>query len=98
MERDVLNLVRLPARLDAQQTARLLGFHEHDLPILIKSKLLAPLGRPSSNSPKWYCTAELLELSKDRSWLDKATKAVTSRWKEKNERSKEKQLNGVMFK
>ena len=42
----LLNCRRLPGRLNATETAVLLGFQEHDIPALIAGKLLTPLGRP----------------------------------------------------
>ncbi|HMO64915.1 MAG TPA: hypothetical protein PKE47_06790, partial [Verrucomicrobiota bacterium] len=43
--RDLLNLRHLPARLNAAQAAALLGFQEHDLPLLVRADLLKPLNR-----------------------------------------------------
>src|SRR2546425_11377065 len=85
-QRELLNLSRWPARLDAHDTAVALGFTDHDIPVLVKAKLLKPLGNPAPNSPKWFSTIEIVALAQDRSWLDKATKAVANHWKGKNER------------
>jgi hypothetical protein len=45
---NLFHLVRdgLPARLDAGQTARLLGIAPHDVPVLTGTGLLKPLGSP----------------------------------------------------
>ncbi|MGO9203867.1 MAG: hypothetical protein ACLQM8_25385 [Limisphaerales bacterium] len=43
-----------PARLTASKTAKLLGFAGHDVPVLVASGLLKPLGNPSPNSPKFW--------------------------------------------
>jgi len=42
----------LPARLDAVTTAKLLGFAEHDIQILIGFGRLRPLGGPAPNATK----------------------------------------------
>jgi hypothetical protein len=42
----------LPARLDAKLTALVLGFQEHDIPVLIAAKMLKPLGKPVPNATK----------------------------------------------
>jgi hypothetical protein len=96
MNEEVLNAVRLPARLDAQQAAKLLGFQEHDLAELNRLGYLKPLGRPSLWAQKWYSSAELLQLAADRKWLDKATAAVNAKWRAKNEAAKQKEENGEM--
>jgi hypothetical protein len=46
--------------------------------------LLKPLGNPMPNSVKYFATVDILEFSKDRAWLGKATNAVSQHWKEKN--------------
>lgn len=83
-DRTLLTIQRLPARLDAHQTALLLGFAEHDIPVLIRARLLKPLGSPGQNAIKWFSTAELEALAQDRAWLDRATKTVQTHWKGRN--------------
>lgn len=85
---DPLSVQRLPARLDADQTARVLGFASHDIPILVHAKLLQPLGKPQPNAVKYFATAELEELRSDQSWLSAATKAVSQHWRVRNERGR----------
>lgn len=85
----VLSMVRLPARLTAPQAAELLGFVEHELPILMRAKLLKPLGEPAANGHKFFSAAELQELREDRSWLDRATKAVSRYWRSKKRAEQE---------
>jgi hypothetical protein len=87
----LLTCVRLPARLDVQQTAQLLGFMEHDIPVLIRARLLRPLGNPEPNAHKYFSGAEIEALVRDRNWLDRATKAVSQNWKEKNNRRHQNQ-------
>jgi hypothetical protein len=41
----------LPARLDVMATAKLLGFAEHDIQILMAVDKLTPLGDPAPNAP-----------------------------------------------
>jgi hypothetical protein len=61
----------LPARLDVPATARLLGFAEHDIQILMSSRKLSPLGDPAPNAPKWFAAIEVIQLAADREWLSK---------------------------
>jgi len=76
----------LPARLDVAATARLLGFAEHDIPILMASRKLVPLGDPAPNAPKWFCAIEIIGLAVDREWLNKATRELSKYWRHKRER------------
>ena len=75
---------RRPARLDYKAAAELLGFAEHDVPVLVQHGLLKPLGSPGQNSHKFFATIQLLRLGVDPAWLDRATKLIGSNWKIRN--------------
>ena len=75
----------LPARLDVAATAKLLGFGEHDIQILMAAGKLTPLGDPAPNAPKWFCAVEVIRLAADRDWLHKATKEISRHWRIKRE-------------
>jgi hypothetical protein len=77
-----------PARLTVEQAGWVLGCQPHDVPILVSSRLLKPLGNPSPNGIKFFATADVLELVKDRSWLAKMTSTVNQHWHKKNARQK----------
>jgi len=74
-------LRRMPARLKPDEVAKVLGFAEHDIRVLVRHKLLKPLGDPSEKSTKYFAAVEILELAKDLKWLSKATKVVSENWK-----------------
>ena len=80
----LLNCRRLPGRLNTTETAVLLGFQEHDIPVLVATKLLNPLGKPAANSPKFFGAAEVLLLATNHEWLGKATRAIAAHWQKKN--------------
>jgi hypothetical protein len=84
----LLNCRRLPARVDVAQAAVLLNFGEHDIRFLLSAGLLHALGKPAPNAPKYFSTRDILALAENRDWLDKATKAISSHWREKNSRMK----------
>jgi len=84
----LLNCRRLPARVDVAQAAVLLNFGEHDIRLLLSAGLLHALGKPAPNAPKYFSTLDILALGENRDWLDKATKAISSHWREKNSRMK----------
>ena len=82
---ELLNQRRLPARLDAHQAAILLGFRaETDIQVLMRLKLLKPLGHPAPNGVKYFASAQVLQLSADQEWLHKATAAIQKFWKSKH--------------
>ena len=76
----------LPARLDVAATAKLLGFPEHDIQVLMAAGRLTPLGDPAPNAPKWFCAVEVIGLATDKEWLHKATREISKHWKQKRER------------
>ena len=82
----ILNLARLPARLNIAQTAACLGFKPHDIPVLAARGFLKPLGRPVQNSDKYYARSRVLEVADDEGWLSRATAALSQHWHDKNSR------------
>ena len=83
-KKDFLSLVTPPARLGINETAWLLGFNEHDIPVLVSAGLLKPLGRPPSSGSKFFATVELQTLRNDARWLAKASDAIVNHWRGKN--------------
>jgi hypothetical protein len=77
-------LGQVPARLTAEQAAWVLNCQPHDVPILVAARLLKPLGNPPPNSVKFFAMLELLEQSKDRTWLAKVTNALNQHWQVRN--------------
>jgi hypothetical protein len=74
-----------PARLNVEQVAWVLGCQLHDVPVLVAAKLLKPLGNPPQNGVKFFATAELVELMKERNWLTRVTIAINQHWHRKND-------------
>lgn len=81
-------LGQVPARLTAEQAAWMLGCQLHDMPVLISSRLLKPLGNPAPNSIKFFAASDVLELAKDRAWLVKVTATINRHWHRQNARKK----------
>ena len=77
-------LGQLPARLTAEQAAWVLNCQVHDIPILVSTRLLRPLGNPPANGIKFFGSADLLELARDRAWLVRMTNAVSQYWQRQN--------------
>ena len=74
-----LDRERPPARLNADQTADLLGFEKDDLALLARAGLLVPLGNPTANAVKYYSTVDVAAFSEDRDRLDQATAIIYAR-------------------
>jgi hypothetical protein len=86
-------LGQLPARLTAEQAGWVLNCQAHDIPALVNCRLLKPLGNPSQNSTKYFATADVIELAKDRSWLVKVTSTIAKHWQKQNA-AKARCING----
>jgi hypothetical protein len=83
-KKDFLLLRNVPARVGINEAGWLLGFGEHDIPVLVSSGLLKPLGRPTATGSKFFATVELQALRTDTRWLAKASDAVVHHWRAKN--------------
>lgn len=82
--KELLNLRRLPAMLNAPQTAVILGVGEHDMPALIRAGLLEPLGEPMPNAVKYFAAIHILEMAGDPAFLGKLRNALYEYWQGKN--------------
>ena len=86
-------LGQLPARLTAEQAGWVLNCQAHDIPALVNARLLKPLGSPSQNSTKYFATADIVEMAKDRSWLVRVTNTICQHWQRQNAAKRQK-ING----
>ena len=85
-----LDRERPPARLNADQTADLLGFEKDNLALLTRAGLLVPLGNPTANAVKYYATVDVAAFSEDRDRLDQATAIIYTRNRSKVEAQKDR--------
>jgi hypothetical protein len=53
-----------------------------------------PKRNPAQNGAKFFCTADILETLKDRSWLIKVTNTINQHWQRQNARKKAVAVNG----
>ncbi len=54
---------------------------------LVAAKLIASLGKPAANGPKYFAAVEIIEHANDSEWLTQATKALARYWQRKNRRN-----------
>jgi hypothetical protein len=76
--------VKPTGRIDSKRTAEILGFQEHDIPVLVSEGFLKPLGKPVQNATKYFAAVCVLELAQDAVWLSKATQTIYDHWKVRN--------------
>jgi hypothetical protein len=74
--------------VDVTATAKLLGFTESDMRILMTVGKPTALGDPDPNAPKWFAAVEVIRLATDQDWLHKATKEIAKHWRIKRDRQK----------
>lgn len=82
----LLNLRRLPARIDYQGAAVLLHFEVGAVKALVEVGLLKPTGNLNGQEHKYFCTKTILKLADDEKWIHDATRAVSRYWANRNRR------------
>ncbi len=73
-----------PACVGVDEAAQIFGWPSYFFPVLMRTGHLKPLGKPSQNARKWFATVELLRLSQDAAWLDKAIRVVEKHVQDNN--------------
>jgi hypothetical protein len=81
----ILGLPRLPARLTVDEVACLFNCQPHDIPVLVRARLLKPIGDPPKNGKKMFATDEVQACMRDPVWLRKMTNAIHAAWRRNNE-------------
>lgn len=79
-----MNSRHWPARLNKQQVCWLLNCELHDLPALMKERLLVPLGRPADNGRKFFDPEAILANAQDRKWLVRMSEVIRTNWQDRN--------------
>ena len=85
--KEILNLISLPGRMNADEAAWRLGFEPDHIPILVSAGQLKPLGNPPPGAMKFFLTTDIEQKKADAKWLTKASEIIRLKWKEKNERA-----------
>jgi len=82
----LLNLNRLPARVDYHGAGVLLHFEVVAIKALVEMGYLKPAGNLKGSEHKYFVTKTILKLADDEKWVGDATRAVSKYWSEKNGR------------
>jgi hypothetical protein len=70
----ILNCLREPARLTRRETGDRLRIDDEDqVSLLVKKKMLRPLGHHQGRRQLWFFADEVEEHAHDRRWMDKMT-------------------------
>ena len=85
----VLQTLRLPARLTAEQAGALLGFHPDSITFLAKAGMMKALGQ-TEDVQLMFAAVHIRQLSADEKWLTQATVAVRRHHKQKNSAQKKR--------
>ena len=85
--KELLNMTRLPGSVNVAQTAAILGFQPHDIPILAARGFLTPLGNPTPNCEKFFARVRIVELAENEEWLSQTRAALYQHWRMKNARN-----------
>ena len=72
-----------PARLTIELAAKILGFKPHDMPFLIRGRLLKYLGKQKKSFVKYFARDYILALASNEAWLDRATTYMQTVWEGK---------------
>ena len=80
-----LNLRRLPATIDAEQTAILLNISMDSVTILAAKEFLEPLGKPlAANAPRRFASVEIERIAHDVEELNKMQRILSLYWRSRN--------------
>ena len=71
-------------RIDTIKAADMLGFEQHDIAVLVQHGLLSPLGEPVQNARKYFAAVEVIQLARNKKWLENATTVIYEHWQKKN--------------
>lgn len=75
-----------------EEAAKMIGFQEYCLRILISAGHLTPLGKPAKNARKWFATVEIERMCNDIDWLNKAVRIVEKEIKIMNQQQNNKYI------
>jgi hypothetical protein len=84
----LLNLHRLPARVDYQGAGVLLHFEPVAIRALVELGLLKPVVNRKGSEHKYFCTKTILAFADNEKWVRDASRAVCDYWAMKNARRK----------
>ena len=77
------------AFMTKEKVAKALDIGVHNIPVLVRAKLLKPLGHPQRYCVKKFSRDELARNIADQTWLEKAADAIHRHWRKKNARKRQ---------
>lgn len=90
----IQSLAKFPVYMTKEKVAEALGLATHNIPPLVRAKLLKPLGNPRRYCVKQFSRDELARNIANHDWLEKVAEAIHRHWRVKNARKRAKLSNG----
>jgi hypothetical protein len=84
----IQGLERFPVVMTKEKVAQALGIATHNIPPLVRSGLLKPLGQPRRYCVKYFSRDALAEKIASQEWVDKVMAAIHLHWRTKNARKR----------
>jgi hypothetical protein len=92
----IQELEKFPVVMTKEKVAEALGIATHNIPPLVRSGLLKPLGHPGRYCVKHFSRDALAQQLADMVWLNKVVTAIHRHWRIKNARKRTKQAGNGM--
>lgn len=83
-------LAKFPVYMTKEKVAEALGIATHNIPPLVRAKLLKPLGNPKRYCVKQFSRDDLARNIANHDWLEKVAEAIHRHWRVKNARKRTK--------
>jgi hypothetical protein len=91
---DDIRRIETLARINVEDVAMILNVPDGAIRVLIKHRLLEPLGSPRANSVRWFARVTIMRLAQDEKFLHKMTLCLEKHYRERNSRQRDAQSSG----
>lgn len=89
MNADDIRRIETLARINVEDVAMILNVPAGAIRVLIKHRLLEPLGSPRANSVRWFARVTIARLAQDEKFLHKMTLCLEKHYRERNARQQD---------
>lgn len=89
MNAEDMRRIEILARINVEDVAMILNVPVGGIRVLIKHRLLEPLGSPRANSVRWFARVTIMRLAQDEKFLHKMTLCLERYYRERNAKQHE---------
>jgi len=89
MNAEDIKRIEVLARINVEDVAMILNVPVGGIRVLIKHRLLEPLGSPRANAVRWFARVVIMRLAQDEKFLHKMTLCLEKYYRERNSRLQE---------